>query len=52
LVNGLCPEHKTKPELISEEDYFFRLSKYQHTLSELISSNQLEIIPESRKMKF
>ncbi|MDQ5882743.1 MAG: methionyl-tRNA synthetase [Patescibacteria group bacterium] len=49
LVNGLCPEHKTKPELISEEDYFFRLSKYQHTLSELISSNQLEIIPESRK---
>ncbi len=29
LINGLCPEHKTKPIFIEEENYFFRLSKYQ-----------------------
>lgn len=28
LIDGICPDHKTKPELIEEENYFFRLSKY------------------------
>ncbi|MGC8651141.1 MAG: methionine--tRNA ligase [Minisyncoccia bacterium] len=49
LVNGLCPEHKTKPELVKEENYFFRLSRYQNQLKELISSDKIQIIPESRK---
>lgn len=49
LVNGCCPEHKTKPEIIEEENYFFRLSKYQNQLLELISTDKIKIIPESRK---
>jgi len=49
LINGLCPEHKTKPELVKEENYFFRLSKYQNQLKTLIESDKLEIIPSSRK---
>jgi methionyl-tRNA synthetase len=49
LSNGLCPEHLTKPELVEEENYFFRLSKYQDILKELIHSNALRIIPENRK---
>jgi methionyl-tRNA synthetase len=49
LVNGLCPEHKTKPELVKEENYFFRLSQYQNQLKELISSDKIQIIPLSRK---
>lgn len=49
LVNGLCPEHKTKPELVREENYFFRLSKYQDQLKELISLDKIQIIPETRK---
>jgi methionyl-tRNA synthetase len=32
LVNGLCPEHKTKPIWHSEENYFFKLSKYKDQL--------------------
>src|SRR3989344_2829506 len=28
LVDGVCPDHKTPPQAISEENYFFRLSKY------------------------
>jgi len=49
LVNGLCPEHKTKPELIEEENYFFRLAKYQKQLKKIIGGNQIEIIPQTRK---
>lgn len=49
LVNGKCPDHNTKPELVEEENYFFRLSKYQVHLEKLISSDELLIRPEKRK---
>jgi len=49
LENGLCPEHKAKPELIEEENYFFKLSKYQEQIKEIIKTNKVKIIPESRK---
>ncbi len=49
LVNGLCPEHKKAPELVKEENYFFKLSKYQKQLKELIEKDELKIIPETRK---
>jgi len=49
LPNGVCPEHKTKPEIVEEENYFFRLSKYQDRLEALIESDELKILPETRK---
>ena len=49
LIDGLCPEHQKKPELIEEENYFFKLSKYQDWLEDLIASDTLKIIPEIRK---
>ncbi len=49
LINGLCPEHKKAPELVKEENYFFKLSKYQKQLKELIKKDKLKIIPETRK---
>lgn len=49
LVDGKCPEHLKPPEKISEENYFFKLSKYQKKLEELINSDELKIIPETRK---
>jgi methionyl-tRNA synthetase len=49
LENGLCPEHKTKPELVEEENYFFKLSKYQEKLKKIIESDELKIIPETRR---
>ena len=48
LVNGLCPEHNKPPEVVEEENYFFRLSKYQKKLEEMLLSGQLKVIPESR----
>jgi len=49
LVNGLCPEHQIKPAVVKEENYFFKLSKYQEKLVELIESNTLKIIPENKR---
>ncbi len=48
--NGECYEHPgRKLELLTETNYFFKLSKYQNQLIEIIKTNQVEIIPETRK---
>ncbi len=49
LDDGICPVHKTKPEPVEEENYFFRLSKYQKELERAIESGEFRIIPVQRK---
>jgi len=49
LVDGKCPNHNKKPEIVEEENYFFRLSKYQNQLIKIIESDEYQIIPVSRK---
>ncbi|HCB23006.1 TPA: methionine--tRNA ligase [Candidatus Daviesbacteria bacterium] len=51
LINGLCPTHQTKPELIKEENYFFKLSKYQDKLVQLIENNELKITPDNKRQE-
>ncbi|MBO5490151.1 MAG: methionine--tRNA ligase [Desulfovibrio sp.] len=46
LENGLCPQHLTKPEFISEKNYFFRMSKYLPWLAQYITDNPDFIRPE------
>jgi methionyl-tRNA synthetase len=46
LVNGKCPDHQTEPILISEANYFFRMSKYQGWLIDHINANPHFIRPE------
>jgi len=47
---GECVEHPgRKLDEVSEENYFFRLSKYQNFLEELITKDMLQIIPALRK---
>ena len=48
--NGECFEHPGKKlEEIEEENYFFKLSKYQNQLVDLIESGQYTVTPEFRK---
>ncbi len=49
LINGECHEHKIKPEVVAEENYFFKLSNYQKQLEELIANDKIKIVPVSRK---
>lgn len=51
LVNSLCPIHQTKPELVKEENYFFKLSNYQNQLIQLIESDELKITPENKRQE-
>lgn len=49
LVGGCCPEHGTRPQLITEENWFFRLSRYADQLRDEIASGRLRIEPGSRR---
>ncbi|OQA03260.1 MAG: Methionine--tRNA ligase [bacterium ADurb.Bin400] len=49
LIDGMCPDHKRKPVLQTEENYFFLLSKLANQLLEKIESGELQIGPETRK---
>ena len=47
---GECLEHPGKKlETVTEENYFFKLSKYQKNIIDLIQTNRLSIVPEKRK---
>jgi methionyl-tRNA synthetase len=49
LPEGLCPEHGTAPQHVSEENWFFRLSRYADRLHDLISTGRLRIEPAERR---
>jgi methionyl-tRNA synthetase len=46
---GECPIHLTKPEVVQEENWFFKLSKYTDEIKKRIESDELKIHPETRK---
>ena len=49
IVDGRCPLHPNKAlEIIEEENYFFRFSKYQKPLLELYKKHPDFVIPKSR----
>ena len=49
LADGRCPDHGTEPQVVAEENWFFRLSRYAPDLKALISSGRLRIEPASRR---
>jgi methionyl-tRNA synthetase len=48
LIAGRCPEHNVVPEMVEEDNDFFRLSRYTERLAALLDSGQLRVVPESR----
>ncbi len=51
LVDGVCPLHKTEPEKIKEENWFFKLTKYKKEVKKRIESGEMKIVPETRKQE-
>ncbi len=49
LVDGTCPLHKQKPEVIEEENWFFKLTKYKKQIQKVIESGEMKILPEHRQ---
>lgn len=49
LVDGKCPEHNTVPELVSEKNWFLKVSAFTGTIRERIENGEFVIWPEARK---
>jgi len=49
VVEGNCPDCKRPVEQITEENYFFLMSKYQERLIRYIEENPYYILPETRR---
>lgn len=49
LQDGVCPLHKQKPEILKEENYFFKLSNYKEKLLKHIEQNPGFIQPKERR---
>src|SRR3990172_9093199 len=53
LVAGKCPLHLREPVLYAEDNYFFRLSKYQDVLARAIRNpadpNHYDVTPPARR---
>lgn len=45
---GFCPIHMKKPEEVSEENYFFKLTKYKDAITKHIKENPDFIVPAFR----
>jgi methionyl-tRNA synthetase len=48
LANGNCPTHAEPPETISEQNWFFRLSRYQQPLLAALRDGTLRVLPTER----
>jgi methionyl-tRNA synthetase len=46
---GVCPDHNRPYEKLEEENYFLRLSTYNEQILKAIESDELRIVPKTRK---
>ncbi len=52
LIEGkICPDHKREVQLMKEENYFFKLSKYQDKLLEFYEKNPDFLSPKNRALE-
>lgn len=49
LVDGLCPDHKTKPELVTEKNWFLKVSAFTQKIQEKIEDGEFRIWPAERR---
>jgi methionyl-tRNA synthetase len=47
-AEGLCEEHGRAPELVEEENWFFRLSRYELPIREALTSGRVQVHPPTR----
>ena len=50
--NGICPDHQTPYQRLSEENYYLKTSAFTSQIVQAIESNKMRIIPDFRKKEF
>lgn len=51
-TSGVCPDHQTPYEHISEENYYLKTSAFTEKIREAIETKRMEIVPEFRAKEF
>ena len=50
--NGICPDHQTPYQRLSEENYYFKASAFTLDIAKAIESGKMKIVPNFRKKEF
>lgn len=51
-TNGVCPDHNTAYQQVSEENYYLRASTFTEQIRDAIEKDKMKIVPEFRKNEF
>jgi len=51
-TGGICPDHQTPYERVSEENYYLKTSAFTDQIREAIETGRMQIVPEFRKKEF
>ena len=51
-TGGVCPDHQTPYQQVSEENYYLKASAYTDKVRQAIESGRMKIVPEFRKKEF
>jgi len=51
-TNGICVDHQTPYQQVSEENYYFKTSAFSDQIKEAINTGVMQIVPEFRKKEF
>lgn len=51
LINGRCPDHNIEPIYISEENWFFKISKYTNQLLDWLDKDGKSFLTPNTKLK-
>ena len=50
--NGICPDHNTPYQRLSEENYYLKTSALTDKIKQAIETGKMKIVPEFRKKEF
>lgn len=51
-TGGICPDHQTQYQQISEDNYFFKTSAFTEQIRQAIEDETMQIVPDFRRKEF
>jgi len=51
-TGGICPDHQTPYQQVSEENYFFKTSAFTEQIRTALTDGTMQIYPDFRKLEF
>jgi methionyl-tRNA synthetase len=51
-TGGICPDHQTPYQQVSEDNYYLKTSAFTEKIREAVETNVMQIVPEFRKKEF